>query len=120
MSDTHSLAADLDAGRACSGLSRSDERASPEPGCDGRLAARLEPLSRQPSLEQSDLDRGLIICSECVGDPSQYLIDFEEVCPTCGGCGIHDDPDFIDGDTRSFNPHAEFGTYHRIYAGRSR
>jgi len=50
MSDSHSLAADLDAGRACSGLPRSDERASSEPGCDGRLAARLETLSRQPSI----------------------------------------------------------------------
>lgn len=99
---------------------RSDDKTAVQSGRDGRVEARLESLSRQPSLEQSDLDRGLIICSECVGDPSQYLIDFEEPCPTCGGCGFHDDPDFIDGDTRSFNPHAEFGTYHRVYAGRSR
>lgn len=116
MSDTHSLAADLDAGRACGGLSRSDERASSEPGCDGRLAARLESLSRQPRINPLHLDSGLIICSECYGSPAQYLIDFEDVCPTCGGCGFHDDPDFIDGDARSFDPHTEFGTHHNRYA----
>lgn len=72
--------------------------------------------NHKSSLKQSDLDSGLIICSECVGDPSQYLIDFEEPCPTCGGCGFHDDPDFFDGDARSFDPHTEFGTYHHRYA----
>lgn len=116
MSDSHSLAADLDAGRACSGLSRSDERAPSEPGCDGRLAARLEPLSRQPSLEQSDLDRGLIICSECVGDPSQYLIDFEIECPACHGIGTVPNPDYIDGDAQAIDPRTEYGTHHRIYS----
>lgn len=99
---------------------RSDDEAAVQSDRDGRVENGLETFSRQPSLEQSDLDRGLIICGECYGSPSQYLIDFEEVCPTCGGCGFHEDPDFIDGDACSFNPHAEFGTYHRVYAGRSR
>lgn len=120
MSDTHSLAADLDAGRACSGLPRSDERAPSEPGCDGRLAARLEPISRQPRIDPLQLDSGLIICIECAGDPSQYLIDFEIECPACHGIGTVPNPDFIDGDADEFNPHTEFGTYHRVYAGRSR
>lgn len=120
MSDTHSLAADLDAGRACGGLSRSDERASSEPGCDGRLAARLETLSRQPRISTLYLDSGLTICSECFGSPNQYLIDFEETCPTCQGEGFVADPDYIDGDAPGFDPRAEWGTHHRTYSGSRR
>lgn len=120
MSNADGSVADLVTAGDGSRVLRSDDEAAIQSDRDGRVANGLETFSRQPSLEQSDLDSGLIICSECAGSPSQYLIDFEEVCPTCGGCGFHDDPDFIDGDTRSFNPHAEFGTYHRVYAGRSR
>jgi len=95
---------------------RSDDKTAVQSGRDGRVEARLESLSRQPRINPLHLDSGLIICSECAGSPSQYLIDFEEDCPTCGGCGFHDDPDFIDGDARSFDPHTEFGSHHHRYA----
>ena len=73
----------------------------------------------KPSINPLNLDSGLIICSECAGSPSQYLIDFEETCPTCQGEGFVADPDFIDGDA-GFDPCAEWGTHHRIYSGSRR
>ena len=96
---------------------RSDDGSTAQSGSDGRVAGRVPLISRQPRINPLHLDSGLIICSECVGDPSQYLIDFEEVCPSCAGTGFHDDPDFIDGDATEFDPRTEYGTY-RVIRGR--
>lgn len=116
MSNADGSVADLVTAGDGSRVLCSDDEAAVRSDRDGRVANGLEPLSRQPRINPLHLDSGLIICSECYGSPAQYLIDFEDVCPTCGGCGFHDDPDFIDGDARSFDPHTEFGTHHNRYA----
>jgi len=58
-----------------------------------------------------------MVCGECFGNPNLYELDFEECCPSCQGAGTVPDPDFIDGDA-DFDPHAEWGTHHRIYSRR--
>lgn len=114
----HERNADLAATGCGSGVLRSDDEAAVQPAGNGRVAGRISSVRRQPRIEAEHLDSGFIVCGECSGDPSQYLIDVEEVCPCCGGDGFIDDPDYIDGDARSFNARAEWGTHHRIYSRR--
>ena len=59
---------------------------------------------------QAELARDRLICRECYGNPEQCRADVGNVCPGCEGAGTVLNPDFIGGDARGFDPHAEWAT----------
>lgn len=116
MSDTDGSVAPMARTGVRGGVLRGHDEATVQPGCDGRVADGLEALSRQPRSNGIELHNGYVLCDECFGDPSQYLSDFEEICPCCGGRGFLEDPDYVD-ESESFDPRREWGTY-RVIRGR--
>lgn len=117
-------AAELASGHHLSGIPGCEGRGEVLDHADGTLAPRAQGVHVGPELREAPevrnpaqsrinplhVERGFLVCGECAGDPHQYLIDVEEACPCCGGRGFIEDPDYIDGDARGFDPHSELGT----------
>lgn len=107
-------------GSVSNGNERREGRSAVRSVFDGRILEARVDLGNRVERVRTDppADTGFMLCGECSGDPSQYLIDVEEVCPNCNGEGVRPDPDY-EPEFSSFDPHSEFSTMPRLH-GRGR